>query len=127
MPMKNHISSMFIILPLTLLIAFLSGCATTQVNTARIYEELPPKPVNEATSIAILLEKPTRPYRVIADFELSNPSNKTIQKAAAKLGAEAVYVLKYPRTTAGSTVVLRDSAKDKGVDVVAVCSAIVYK
>ena len=72
-----------------------SGCISDEANRYYLKEKLPPKNIND---VAILREKPQKPYIVIADFQASNGSwgkvtPEHMQKRAAEVGADAVIVV----------------------------------
>lgn len=67
----------------------LVGCATGEANRYYLKEKFPAKNIKE---VEVLKEAPSRPYIVIADFQVSNTTVKYIQKRAAEIGADAVIV-----------------------------------
>ncbi|MBN1392619.1 MAG: hypothetical protein JW947_07430 [Sedimentisphaerales bacterium] len=76
-----------------------SGCVSDEANRYYLKEKLPPKNIND---VAILRDKPQRPYTVIADFQAKNGTflffvtpvePKHMQKLAAEVGADAVIIV----------------------------------
>lgn len=72
------------------LFVFHSGCVSGSYT--RVYKVYPPKTESEAKNIAILTEKPTMPFSVIADFQFTGASENYVRNWAAKHGADAVLV-----------------------------------
>jgi len=71
------------------LLVFLSGCVADEANRyygASRYAAVP------AEQVQILTRKPSKPFTVIADFQSRGDSFKSIQRKAAKIGADAVIV-----------------------------------
>jgi len=69
--------------------AAMSGCASDVANRYYAGEKYAPK---EPAEVSILWERPTREFKVIADFQSRGESPKDLQEKAAKIGADAVIV-----------------------------------
>ena len=70
-----------------LLVLVMCSCVRDQAHRLYIDKPLPSKPASE---VAILYEKPNRPFTVIADLQARNASAKYMQRQAAKIGADAI-------------------------------------
>ncbi|MFO1487990.1 MAG: hypothetical protein U1F65_05900 [Verrucomicrobiota bacterium] len=66
-----------------------SGCASDVANQYYADVRYPPRPTKE---VEVLFKNPSRPYDVIADLQARNASASTMQRQAAKIGADAVIV-----------------------------------
>jgi len=75
--------------PCVLLLFVLAACASDVANRYYSSKTYPPKQVDK---VDLLYVKPERPFEVIADFQSRGESERSIQKKAAKLGADAVIV-----------------------------------
>ncbi len=67
----------------------LVGCASDVANRFYGGERFAARPVEQ---VALLWQKPERPFTVIADFQSRGESPKDLQKKAAAIGADAVIV-----------------------------------
>jgi len=67
----------------------LSACTTDIANRYYANERYPPKAITE---VELLTSEPTKPYIVIADFQMRGESAKGMCKRAAKIGADAIIV-----------------------------------
>ena len=70
-------------------LSFTGGCTTDKAF--RYYASEKYSPV-EPDSVEVLDRKPTRPYDVIADFQIRGGSERYIRKQAAEVGADAVII-----------------------------------
>lgn len=68
---------------------FIGGCASDQAHRYYSAEKFPPKP---AKDVELLKSAPSRPYTVIADFQLRGGSEQDLREEAGKIGADAVIV-----------------------------------
>jgi hypothetical protein len=66
-----------------------SSCATDVANRYYASEKFPEKDPSE---VQILSSRPKQKFEVIADFQSRNESQESIQKRAAKIGADAVII-----------------------------------
>jgi hypothetical protein len=71
------------------IVAILSGCVSDEANRYYGSVRYDAVPVGK---VQILTRKPSKPFTVIADFQSRGDSFKSIQKKAAKIGADAVIV-----------------------------------
>jgi uncharacterized protein YbjQ (UPF0145 family) len=67
----------------------LSGCAFDVANRYYAAERFPPK---EPAQVELLFRARTRKFTAIADFQSRGESPESMQKRAAKIGADAVIV-----------------------------------
>lgn len=67
----------------------LAGCAEDVANRYYASQAYPPKPLAD---VEILTAPPNRPHDVIADFQSRGDTPKSLQKKAAKIGADAIIV-----------------------------------
>ena len=74
------------ILTISLLI---SACASDVANRYYTNERYSPRSIEE---VELLTSEPSKPYVVIADFQMRGESAKGIRKRAAKIGADAIIV-----------------------------------
>lgn len=65
------------------------GCASDVANRYYAEQKFAATPVSE---VQILWQAPSRPYKVIADFQSRGESPKDLQRKAADIGADAVIV-----------------------------------
>ena len=79
------LKSLFIIL----ILAVFSSCVSDEAARYYSSETYAPK---EADEIDVFLELPNRPYEIIADFQARRATVITMQRKAAKIGADAVVV-----------------------------------
>ncbi len=84
----------------SLLLLLLGSCASDVANRYYGPEKYPAK---ETAQVELLFAAPTRPYKVIADFQSRGEGAQAMRKKAAKIGADAVIVAKlggfYDRST----------------------------
>jgi len=67
----------------------LSACVTDEAN--RYYSATKYSPVS-VDKVEILTSKPTKKFTVIADFQSRGDTYSSLQKKAAKIGADAIIV-----------------------------------
>ena len=67
----------------------LASCATDVANRFYGTETYPPKDPHQ---VELLWLRPTRDFRVIADFQSRGESPEAIRKKAAQIGADAVLI-----------------------------------
>lgn len=65
------------------------GCVSDVANRYYGSTKFPPRPVDE---VEVLSAPPARPYDVIADFQSKGESSGSLQRKAAKIGADAIIV-----------------------------------
>jgi hypothetical protein len=68
------------------------GCVSDQAHRYYADTVYPEKPIED---VEVLYEAPSRPYRVIADFQARRAKPSYMRKKAAKIGADAVIVGMY--------------------------------
>jgi len=68
---------------------FTTGCATDVANRYYGEKKFAPRPFDQ---VAVLWQKPERPFVIIADFQSRGESPTDLQKKAAEIGADAVIV-----------------------------------
>ena len=68
--------------------ALLIGCASPQ--HIRVFKSYPP---TNRDSVAILYDKPSSQYEVLAENQYYDTSEREVKKWAASLGADAVFVV----------------------------------
>ncbi len=99
-----------ILVSVVLLGVFVTGCARDQAFRYYDSEKYPPTAPDK---VEILTKKPDRPFRVIADFQARNVSEKYMQIEAAKIGADAVIVGAYGGYRAKSDKWAGEDSKSK--------------
>lgn len=67
----------------------LVGCASDVANRYYGARKFAPRPPEQ---VAVLWQKPERPFVVIADFQSRGESANDLQKKAAEIGADAVII-----------------------------------
>jgi hypothetical protein len=72
------------------LLSALTSCATDEANRYYSPVRYPEKAPNE---VVVLSSRPNRDFVVIADFQSRGENAKSMQKKAAKIGADAVIVV----------------------------------
>lgn len=72
-----------------LIVAFAVGCASDQAFRYYSAERFPAR---DPGTVEVLNSAPTRPFTVIADFQIRNASEERLRREAAKIGADAVIV-----------------------------------
>jgi hypothetical protein len=79
-------------------------------------------------TVEIISELPVKSYRVVAEFEQVNATEKGLKRKAASYGADAVYVASYDSFFSGSTVELKNSDLERtsGPYREFICTAIIY-
>ena|SRR5450759_363456 len=74
---------------LTLMLYFLSSCASDVASRYYGKRTYPPRQLNE---VQLLRESPDRPHDVIADFQSRGETPEDMRRKAAQIGADAVIV-----------------------------------
>lgn len=74
---------------LVLALTGIVGCASDVANRYYADQRFAAKPVSE---VQILWQAPSRPHKVIADFQSRGESPKDLQRKAADIGADAIIV-----------------------------------
>lgn len=106
------------------LIFFIVGCATT--STSRVYINLQPR--TDYENVEIISKLPVKSFRVVAEFEQLNATEKSLKLKAAGYGADAIYVASYSSFFSGTNVELKNSDTDQtsGTNREFICTAIIY-
>lgn len=68
----------------------LAGCATDVANR---YYSATNYPSKDPVKVQVLRQEPSRPYRVIADFQSRWDTPDSVRAKAAKIGADAVIIV----------------------------------
>lgn len=79
-------------------------------------------------TVEIISKLPVKSYRVVAEFEQLNATEKGLKRKAASYGADALYVASYGSLFSGSSVELKNSNVERttGTGREFICTAIIY-
>ena len=77
------------LLSVCVLASLLTGCATDVANR---YYGADKYPAKDAEEVELLRRRPSREFKVIADFQSRGESPEAVRKKAAKIGADAVII-----------------------------------